>query len=481
MHRVNPKRKKKIALRVVAYTLTLTLSVLTTIVLLYIALGYQLDRESGNLVRSGLLLVDTKPEAAAIYINNEEKDSSAPGRFVLSAGRYDLTLKLNNFREVKKNISVAASGVREVNYIRMIPNTLRQTTVAETEVPTLVSQSQDKKNIITHTTNQPSILKIELNNISPIQTVLPLPSSVQRENGQVGTLDVIEWALDNKHVLFKQTLPSGSVNILSFNITKPDEVINISNLYDSQAPEDVHYIGNNVEKIYGLKNGILSTYELTRNESVVLMQDIRSYQPYSDDTILFDRINGQNSEVGIWKDKVATVVLTEPATQAPALLKYARFDDQDYFAIARSSAAEILIYRNPIKKPILAKQLPLTRIPFNGASALTFSPSAQFVLVQSGSRFIAYDLDDFKPYAVELPFAVQDGSLSWMDTHYIQARASDSGDVYMTDFDGQNVQKLFSVLQSTKVFFANDYEYSYSFSSPANNRSQIQFTNFTAN
>lgn len=480
MHRVDPKRKKKAALRVIAYAITLTLSVLTTVILLYIALGYQLDRESGHVVRSGLLLVDTKPEAAAIYINNQEKDSSAPGRFVLSAGKYDLTLRRDSFREVKKNVLVPASGVREVNYIRMIPDTPSTTTISEAETPTMISQSQDKKYVITHTANQPSILRTELNNEEPTQTVLSLPSAIRRENGQVGTLSLVEWALDNKHVLLRQTLPSGTVHILSLDITKPEETVNISTLYGVKAPDDVHYIGSNVEKIYGLKNGILSSYNLTKDESEVIMQDIRSYQPYSDDTILFDRVNGQNSEVGIWRDKALTVVLTDPSTKAPAFLKYARFDDQDYFVVARPDSSETLIYRNPIKKPILAKQLPLAKIAFNGTSALTFSPSAQFILMQNGSTFIAYDLDDLKAYTVTLPFGVENGTISWMDTHYVQVRA-DSGDVYVSDFDGQNIQKLVPVLQSTKLYFSGSYEYSYSFSNPANNRSQLQFTNFTAN
>lgn len=480
MHQVDPKRKKKAALRIAAYSVTLILSVLTTVVLLYIALGYRLDRESGHVVRSGLLLVDTKPEAAAIYINNQEKDSSAPGRFVLSAGTYDLSLRRNNYREVKKNVFVPASGVREVNYIRMVPENLRQTTVGEPEVPTMVSQSQDKKFIITHVANQPNILRIELNNETPSQTVLSLPAAFRRENGQVGTLSVIEWALDNKHVLIRQVLPSGAVNVISLDITKPEEAVGLALLYGAQAPEDVHYVGNDVDRVYGLKNGVLSIYNVTKNESEVIMQDIRSYQPYSDDTILFDKANGQNSEVGIWHDSVATVVLTEPISKTPALMKYARFDGKDYFVVARTDGNEVLIYQNPIKKPVIAKQLPLVKIPFSNASALTFGPSAQFVLIQSGSKFVTYDLDDLKPYPLTLPFNIENGTISWMDTHYLQVRA-DSGDVYMTDFDGQNLQKLVLVLGSTKVYFSNNYEYSYSFAPPANNRSQLQMTQFTAN
>lgn len=480
MHRVDPKRKKKAALRAIAYSITLVLSVLTTIILLYIALGYRLDRESGHVVRSGLLLVDTKPEAAAIYINNEQKDSAAPGRFVLSAGKYDLSLRRNNYREVKKNIAVSASGVSEVNYIRMVPNSLKQTTIGETDIPTMVSQSQDKKFIITQVANQSNILRIEFNSESPTQTVLSLPSTVRREEGQIGVLNVIEWALDNKHVLLKQTLPSGSVNILSLDITKPEETINITSLYGAEAPEDVHYIGNNVEKIYGLKNGTLSRYSIVKKESDVVMQNVRSYQPYSDDTILFDRTSGVNSEVGIWHDSATTVIATDPISKLPALLKYARFDDQDYFAFARPDGAEVLVYKNPLKKPILAKQLPLAKIAFPNPSALSFGPSAQFLLTQNGSNFLTYDLDDLKAYSVALPFGVENGTISWMDTHYVQVR-SDTGDVYMSDFDGQNIQKLVTVLGSTRIYFSNNYEYSYSFAAPANNRSQLVLTNFVAN
>ena len=106
MHRINKKRKRVIVLRTLAYGAILLLSSITTAVLFYVAQGYRFDGINGHVVRTGLLLVKNEPEAAEIYINGKLEDASAPGRFVFSAGKYDVSLRKSGYREWKKNVSV---------------------------------------------------------------------------------------------------------------------------------------------------------------------------------------------------------------------------------------------------------------------------------------------------------------------------------------------------------------------------------------
>ena len=73
MHRVNTKRRQAAIIRIVTYTITLILTVLTTAMLLYIALGYRIG-SSGHVVKNGLLLVDNRPQSAMFYVNGQKKD-----------------------------------------------------------------------------------------------------------------------------------------------------------------------------------------------------------------------------------------------------------------------------------------------------------------------------------------------------------------------------------------------------------------------
>ena len=472
MHRVDPNNRRAITLRIIAYGVTLALTLVTTTLLLYAALGYRFDK-SGHVTRSGLLLVSNRPQAGVVYINNQEKDGATPSRFVFPASSYDLTLKRTGYHDWNKRVVVAASGVREVTYPLLIPNKLTPKQQIEFTTPYLASQTQDRKLLLTHITNAPQMQLIELDPKNPKQTTLNLPTTIKRENGQLGTFAVIEWALNNKQVLLMQTLPSGLTQLVSLDVTQPEEALNISSIYGSDTPANVHYVGGDTNKIYGTKDGTLSRYSLKQNETTGLMQNIRSYQPYSDDTILFDRLADSGTEIGIWKDKTATVIQKGAAADAPALLKYASFEDHFYFAVALPSVHTLTLYRDPLKKPILAKQLPLKVLEFENTQKLDFSDSSQFIMAQNGKNFITYDFEDLLAYRVTLPYDLADGSLlNWADSSHIQAQSVD-GKGYLFEYDGLNSQALVGSRIGTKLFFANDYKHVYSLTDIQNAQSGL--------
>lgn len=462
MHRVDTKKRRATLLRVAAYGLTITLSVVATVVLLFFALGYRLDSKNGKVISSGLMLVDSKPESAHIYLNNELKDNATPGRFVLAAGNYMLTLKEDGYREWSKRVAVKGSGVSEVNYPLLIPNKIISKSLLSVETPTLVSQSLNRQKLLTYVPSQTYLQLTELDTQQPKVTPLNLPSAVRRENGQLGKLVVIEWGLDNKHVLLEQTLPSGSSQLISLDVTKPSEAINISTLYDATLPSNVHYVGDDVTKIYGLTGDTLQKFSLKARQQETVLSNVRSYEPYGDDVILFDRIGSDGqADIGLQKGKQQTVVHRAGAAARPALLRYANFDGDGYFVVAEPTSSRVTIYKNPLKKPILKNQLPLTTYNFTNPERLNFSDSSRFILVQSGNAFVTYDLDQLKKYSVELPFELADSTkLRWLDGYHIQV-TDNSNMVRIFDYDGQNQQSLATVLPASQLYFADNYRSAY--------------------
>lgn len=478
MHRVDTKRRRTTALRVVAYAVTLLLTTVTTVVLLYVALGYRFN--SGHVTRSGLLLVDNNPEAGAVYINGELKDASTPSRFVLKAGTYHLELKRSDYHDWSKQVSVAASGVREVRYPFLIPKKLRSKHLLDLDMLTLASQSKDKKLLLTYTENATQFNLITLDPKSPKQTTLDFTTAVRNESGKYGSFKVIEWALNNKEVLIAQTLPSGAVNLLSLDVTKPEELINITDQYGEQAPNTIHYVGGDTDKIYGLKDGVLSSYSLKQNERTELLSHVRSYQPYSDDTILFDRQADKNNEVGIWKDKAATVVTHTALSAAPTLLQYANYEDNYYFVVASPTESKVVIYQDPLKKPILKQQLPLTTLAFSEPQEVDFSASSQFILIQHDNSFLTYDLDDLLKYQVTLPFTLAAGTrLEWVDSSHVVAQTEDFNN-YLLEYDGQNSHAIVNTAKDLPLLYANNFEHVYQLA-PSDDALKLQAVSLVAN
>lgn len=464
MHHVNLKRRRAKILRFVAYTVTISLSVLTTIVLLYVALGYRLDRKSGHVVQSGLLLVDTKPVAGALYINNELKDQQAPGRFVLSAGEYNLAIKRDGYRDWSKSVLVKASGVREVNYPILLPSTITPRSVASFDAPSIESQSQNKKFLLTYVNGSSEMQLFELDPKQPKQIALALNDAFTREAGKLGTINVVEWALNNKQVLLSHTLPSGRSEFISLDVTKPQEAINVSDLYPDTPLSDVHYIGGNTKQIYGLVSGVLRKYSLESTESELVMENITSYQPYSDDTILFTRIAADALlEVGLKKDDDVSVIERELDPATAPLLAYAKYDGHFYFVIAQSNGSSVTIYRDPTKKPVLAKQLPFVKFTFANTKKVKFGDSSRFVLVQNGPTFITYDLEELILFEVAPEIVPAEGSTyEWVDAYHMTITGS-GGMTYLMEYDGKNQQQLVGVRAGSKPYFTSNFQHMYHF------------------
>lgn len=459
MHRVNQKPKKILVLRFLAYGITLLLTIVTTVTLLYIALGYRFDR-SGHVVQNGLLLVDNRPKAARILLNNQEKDNAAPGRFVLPAATYALLLERSGYRSWQKDVVIAPGAVRRVHYPVLLPEKLQGSHVATLESPYLISQSLDKKQLFSHRANAAAFDLTTLSgDTEPYETTqLAIPATIPREEGQIGAFSVIEWALNNKQLLLTQTLPSGNTNLISFDITKPEAAVNITALYKDQTPTDIHFVGGKTSVIYGLKEGILSRYNLEKEEITVILSDVRTYQPYGDTTVAYDRLKTDHIEIGIWQDDTATPVHTYPSSDPPAELRYLQYDGHFYLAITNAVQPEVIIYRDPAKKPVLRTQLPYVKLPMTEGARLLGSPSSQFLLARTESEVLVYDFEDIRQYRFEItaPRAAQT-SVVWATDHHLAWQAED-GKNYLLEYDGANQQQLQRSIPGRPTFFTGNME-----------------------
>ncbi len=461
MHRVNMKNRRTVILRTLTYGLTLFLTIITTTILLYIAQGYSLDRSSGQLVRSGLLLVDSKPVSAQAYINGELKDSSTPSRFVLEANAYELSLEQTGYRGWKKNVTLKASTVEEVYYPLLVPTDITPRSLGVLAPPQLVSQSPNRKLVLFYIPSTSQLQLTELNPKSFTSTPLTLPPTIKRENGQLGTLRVIEWALNNKQVLLEQTLPSGVHQLVSLDVTKPEEALNISTLYGTETPSDIHYVGDKTDQIYGLKDGVVSRYDLRSVKQEPLLSSVRTYRPYGSD-LLFARTSADQSEVesGLWQDQKTTIISRAPMHGGIDLLAYEEYDGHHYFGVGQTTANGVVVYRDPLKKPILANQLPYVKIPVGQPQLLTFSQGSQFIVAQNGAAFGGYDFENMRPLQFTLDFVPQPESTRWMDSHHLVS-TNPAGMVVMYDYDGANRQALLAVRPETPLLFADNYQHIY--------------------
>ncbi|MBP9738361.1 PEGA domain-containing protein [Candidatus Saccharibacteria bacterium] len=461
MHRVNIKTNRTVALRILAYSVTIVLSILTTIVLLYVALGYRFDSKSGNVVQNGLLLVDNKPEAAQIYINGTLEDSQSPGRFVLPVGSYELSLELQGYRGWKKQLPIKAEGVEEVSYPVLIPKKLSPKTQIDIARPESVSQSIDNKKLLYHVAGESVLRSIELDPKQPKLSELTLSSAFKREAGNVGSISFVEWSLNNKHTLIKQTLPSGSSSIISLNIDKPEEAVNVTDLFATVSPTDVHYDGNKTDKIYGIHQNTLLRYDLKNKLTETVLKNVLSYQPYGDTLQAFTRLSkdGLSVEAGIRSEKSVAVLERFADITVRPIIAYGEYDDRGYLAVTNMSSQTSRIYRDPLDTPILKKQLPFVILPSPDIQRMVFSPNNQYVFMQSGQNFVTYDFENTRQsnFTISEPFSTV--PLRWINNSHISFQVADS-QMYFVEFDGANKEALVNTTDG-RLFYSSDLRSAY--------------------
>lgn len=457
MHRVNAKKRQKLILRIVSYGIMTIATVITTALLLLVALGYRFDN-SGEVVRSGLLLADSKPIAAQVNINGENKNDQTPSRFVLPAGKYTLSLVAEGYREWNKTVSLLASSVENIYYARLIPEELRVKALGEVSVPQLFSALPDRSGWLLYESGAAAPSLLQLDNDTYTTTSLPLPASFARSANGLGELTVVDWSLNSEFVLMQQRV-NGQARILLLNIAQPGRSVDLTRVFGQNLPEKLEFDGERDDQLVGLFKQSLREYNVARGTSRELLARVQSYGVYSDEKVGFVRKNttGTQYEAGVLSGSEATVVHKAPIAGGVSAVALAEYRDDMYLAVQLPAEKAVTLYRNPLKRPILSEQLPYSALRLKNAKKLSFSSNYQFLLAQNGSSLAVYDFEHARQYAPKLPSDAS--ALQWLDSHHLLYK-NKANQNFIMDFDGANRYEL---LQSRygSVLFSENYEWLY--------------------
>lgn len=456
MHQVNIKKNRVIALRVAAYAVTITLSIITTVILLLIALGYRFNK-SGDVIHSGLVLVDNKPEAAQIYINGILEDSSSPGRFVLPIGGYELSLELDGYKGWKKNLDIKKEVVERVDYPLLIPKKLSTETKLSIGSPQMVSQSPNNKLLVHYVAGENVLHITELNPTEPKQTTTILPPAFTRESDSAGSLSVIEWSQNSKKILINQTLSNGANKIVSFDINNPEESINISDRFAQLPLLDVHYQGSKTDIVYGLNQGTLRRYNIETGKTTNVLDGVLSYQPFSDKVVAYTRLSTQTNkvQVGVLNAEDNAVLEQFNDTNIRPVISYGEFDQYDYLAVV-TAGEKARVYRDPLNTPILKKQIPFVRLPIESSDFIKFSPNNQYLLIRSADNYVSFDFENARQHSFKVSKQIQPETLRWMNDSHLAYQSID-GQNFLIEFDGKNKMGLLPSNIGNGLYYSSDF------------------------
>lgn len=460
---LDPDKKRNHTRRLyLGYFLVAVAIMLASVVLLFQALGYDLDRRTGKVIQNGLIFFASHPDSATIYLNGEEKGQTE-ARLTVPAGQYTAELKRNGYIPWKRSFNLEGSSIERLVYPVLFPEKLKtQDLKVYNGATNFATQSPDRQWILTQKPGGLTLFEqLDANNPKDPAKEIALPSDIFNSVAGPHVLKTVEWSTDNRHVLLQHTHKDGSEFIV-VDRESPSSSFNVNRLF-ALNPTKVSLRDKKYDQFYfyDLQAKTLQRAEVKNKQVTPVLTDVLSYKSYGPDTLLYATIDkdtpGGSSVRLLDGDK--TYPIRNYTDAGEFLLDITRFDDQWYAVIGATNEGRVSIYRNPMTR---SKNTPNglpqahTVLIMQDPQQVAFSANARFILTQSGNKFAVYDAETNRRFYYDINLEIpKEIKATWMDGHRILVNANNK--VYVFDFDGINQHELVTILPDTLPFFDRDY------------------------
>ena len=474
----------KSTLRTLQYVVLTVLVVVGTIILVFAGQGYDLDPDTGRVIKNGLILVNSVPENATVSINDKPESDLTPSSFPVPDGFYQIRIDHDGYRSWSKQVQVTGSEVEWLYYPLLIPNELSPQNLTVFLKPEFIGVSPSGQDLLVRQkSNKPTltIVSFSLSGVSNEQT-LTLPSGLLElgSSSQIGSFGFEGWASDNRHVLLTHTVGK-QTEYIWLDVEQLAQSRNLSQEFDLGL-KDVRFINGDEQQLYAVVNNDLRHIDLGNDTiSTPIVRNLGRYVLYKDKFVVY--INGVDggSQLGLIEDDNPPSILQDLSQPANNYrLEFAEFDNAYYLGLLDIKAGQMSLTTNPNLSELGTANTPLV---FNlkGAKFISFSRNGQFITMQSGQKFLTYDLDRKRRSSFEVDFELgKQSEAMWLDGYRL-GLVDSKNLLHMFEFDGGNTTGLVNVNPAFPPMLNTGQNVLYSLSPTAEGgRVFLQGTDFTA-
>jgi hypothetical protein len=457
-------KRAKLAVRFFTYGVMAVASVVLTVLLVLVALGYRLDRNL-NFSQGGLVQFRSFPDGADVIIDGNKQSFHTPDKANLFAGTHSVSMSLDGYSAWNKTIELAPGQLLWLNYARLIPNSIATTTLKDYQTIAGSLPSPDRHWLVMQmNADSPGLALVDYSDDKrPQYTSLQLADGLfTKKDGKYGNFKIVEWDLQSKYVLVEHN-NGDLVEFVRVDRTKPLDAVNLTKLFGLNIKE-AHFSGSNANTIFAKTDDVLRRLDVSGPAaSAALVAGLRSFVVYGESAVAFtnvqDKTTGDNTtqvrQVGIYDNSKITPVRELAADKEP-LVAYSKYDTHGYLAIAEKDSSTVDIIRDATatgtsKAATVYAQLDL------GAAVkwLSFSNNGRMLVAQSGKKLVTYDIENAKTMASTLNFGSDDmPQLKWLDDYYLWSDAG--GKLNIVEFDGTNNHEIATVKSGYDVMLSSN-------------------------
>ncbi|HVI60558.1 MAG TPA: PEGA domain-containing protein [Candidatus Saccharimonadales bacterium] len=438
--------------------------VIAALVLLYQAYGFGLGK-NGNVIQNGLVFFSSHPSPAGIYVNGKLNKEQTNARVVMQSGIYQILLSREGYRDWQRTIEVDGGDVHHYDYPFLVPKKLTTKKVQTyASAPPLATQSPDRRWLVIGQPGSMTNFNVyDLKRPDKAPTALALPGSILSKASGGESWQLGEWADDNSHVVL-QHVYDGKFEYVLVDREAPSKSQNLNTTL-SANPSKLTLLDKKYDQyyLYDQPSASLKRASLSAPAAVPVVNRVLAYQAYADDSILY--ASDDKAPAGKVAIRLKIGDQTYPIRTFPAgtsyLLDLAKYSDELYVAAGAASQGKVYIFKDPpgqLQKLPKQAVVPVQVLRVNNPNYLSFSNSAQFIMVEDGQQFGVYDFENTKgfAYVTTQPLEPPQPHATWMDGNRLAYVSQ--GKLTIFDYDNANPQTLVPASSSYLPAWSPDYK-----------------------
>ncbi|MEX0668575.1 MAG: PEGA domain-containing protein, partial [Candidatus Saccharimonadales bacterium] len=362
------------------YLLIFLFIVSGTIGLVRYGQGFIYDREAGEIVSGGLVLLSSSPRGATIYLDGEP-GSSSPHRLRLSRGTYHIEMQIDGFRPWSKLIEVEPGKVVNTEYPLLIPNAISTTTLFAFNDLELIAQSHNQESLAYVDDGLVFVLDAEAD---AAEEIFRLP-----EGFEDYSVNDLKWSYDDSRLLVTASNLDDNQHYFLIN-TSSGDYQDISSIADDNLGEldpsrqglgvFNSLINDNLYRV-SLDNETISVDLLAEDVSAFTELDDNIYAVINQEVVLINSSNNNANNHLIYsleKDHSYNIYSSD-------------YDNIPVLILHDLDNKQLTLLRN------ISGEVTTRTLPIGLASSITLSPNGNFILMNDDRNlYTTHDLNTGK-------------------------------------------------------------------------------------
>ena len=461
-HRMS-KRKRQALLFFTYGFMTLATLVISTVCILLI-MGYRFDFGDRSIEQGALLQFRSTPSAAQIVLDDKLLNFNTPGKLDVAVGTHTVKMQKEKYHDWSKTVTVKAGELRWLNYARLIPTTIQNTTPLKFNAAVSGALPTPDRQYLAVVTDaaQPTVQIVDLrNDANVVSRSVTIPQTeLTLAPGQPSQFSIVEWDFGSRFLLVLHRSGEVSEYIRVDRSNETGAARNITKEFNLPFV-DMHFSGTSGNLLYALTSKDLRKIDTSVGSvSQPLLGGVEQYRLYRENDIAFVALRTDKRVAGVFIDEKETIVRTVPVTQ-PVFVDVSRYYSNYYFAVSTPTGVDI------IKDPAEASQASTrthAQLKTTGHETtwLDFASSGRFIIAGTSSAYSVYDLETEESYTVQAAVSASPSvAPRWLDDFSIVSTVT--GKARVIDYDGLNAHDIASSNPNLPAFLSDDGTFLYSF------------------